>query len=89
MPAVPHTSSLPPPGLVALGLAILLALLVRGAVGATGCAPAPAPAAGTTSTVQCIKAVTWHAKSQGQSFGCAARGCGGGCGRRTHLEERA
>lgn len=57
MPAVPHTSSLPPPGLVALGLAILLALLVRGAVGATGCAPAPAPAAGTTSTVQCIKAV--------------------------------
>jgi hypothetical protein len=55
MPAVPHTSSLPPTGLGGLGLAVLVSVFCRGAVGAPGCPPAPAAA--TASTAQCVKAV--------------------------------
>jgi hypothetical protein len=62
MPAVPPTSSLPPPGLGGLGLAVLLSLFIRSAVGATGCPPAPA--AGTASTAQCVKAVSSTAKAK-------------------------
>jgi hypothetical protein len=68
MAAVPHTSSLPPPGRSALGAAVLLALFVRGAVGATGCAPAPLASApsmpGTANTAQCVKAVTGTPKAK-------------------------
>jgi hypothetical protein len=61
MPAVPQTNSLSSPGRGALGAAVLLALFVRGAAGATGCVPAPLASApsppGTASTAQCTKAV--------------------------------
>jgi hypothetical protein len=62
MPAVPHTSSLPPPGLGALGLAVVLTLFFRGAIGATGCTSAPL--ASPASTPQCVKAVNGTPKAK-------------------------
>jgi hypothetical protein len=62
MPAVPPTSSLPPPGLGALGLAVVLTLFFHGASGATGCTSAPP--ASTASSPQCIKAVNSTPKAK-------------------------
>ncbi len=80
MPAVPHTSSLLRPGLVVLGVAVVLTLFLRGAVGAVGapgCTPAsiagspnslttsrPTTGAGTASSPQCAKAVSSAPKAK-------------------------
>jgi hypothetical protein len=68
MPAVPPTSSLPPPGLGGLGLAVLLTLFCHGALGASGCIPVPAAGtastSSTTTTAQCVKAAKRTAKAK-------------------------
>jgi hypothetical protein len=67
MPAVPHTSSLPPPGLGALGVAVVLTLCFPGASGATGCTAAPIVT--TASSPQCVKAVNGAPKAKAKVSG--------------------